>query len=62
VCDPEEIPDLSSRLTGVNSVVLVGESTNQSDPTIHPGKEVASSTAMLTTEAKMKLKVQLLGK
>jgi len=50
VCDPEENPDLS-RLTGVNSVVF-GESKNQSDPTICPGKEVASSTAMLTTEAK----------
>ena len=59
-CDPEENPDLS-KLTGVNSVVL-GESTNQSDPTICPGKEMASSTAMLTTEVKMKLKAQLLGK
>jgi len=60
-CDPEENPDLSKFLTGVNSVVL-GESTNQSDPTICPGKEMASSTAMLTTEVKMKLKAQLLGK
>ena len=51
MCDPEEIPDLSSRLTGVNSIVF-GEFTTPSDPTICLDKEAASSTEMLTSEAK----------